>query len=427
MTLSVSNKGNRFVISEDALINFSMIAFMCSPLVKLVFRRIFLTIGLAPVGSVVSYIVIYTSVFLLVFLRSERTTKAVLEFLFLHFTLIVLLSLSLLIHPEYEYWFTRETYGVLPYVFRPDNGLYIYLFIRMVNDPDTLLKNLRVSSWLMYVYYFRQLLKSLSVGYWEIEGNGGEIMHLSYSLDFGYNVLLFVLVFMVLSFRYKRVSDIIGAFAGFIMIILAGSRGPILCIGVFIILYFICFLGEHKHKYSIVFLLFSFLLLVYFCYEPILIFVSRFLISHGLSSRFIDKILSGTIADGAGRETIWKAAIGMISERPLMGYGAMGARHVLSKIHIVGYPHQLFLELLIEYGVLFGGFFSIILIVISYKILSMKGFDTWKCVFIVFISNAIELMLSYTYWHKLALWAVIAVAMCIREYVFSSDHRAANL
>ena len=34
----------------------------------------------------------------------------------------------------------------------------------------------------------------------------------------------------------------------------------------------------------------------------------------------------------------------MIRENPL-GYGAMGARHVLCGIHIVGHPHNVMIEL----------------------------------------------------------------------------------
>ena len=119
-------------------------------------------------------------------------------------------------------------------------------------------------------------------------------------------------------------------------------------------------------------------------------------------------LLTGTISDDNGRKEIWNAAIDMIKTNPF-GYGAMGTRHVIYFIHDVGHPHQVFLEILVDFGVLLGSIIIIIFIYQSAKILFSNKYNDWFPIYVLFFCRSCQLLLSGTFWHVAAIWACIGI------------------
>ena len=404
-------KKSRFAVSHNTIANFAFIAYFSMPFIRM-------AIGFLRLSSIaypIAFFITYVPVLLLVPVNREKANR-LMEFGVLFILLALILGVSLMIHPDYEYWFTRETYGVLPYIFRPDNGIYAFLFIRLVKNPNVILKNLRISGCLMYVYFLRQLLNALSTGYWLNENAAGEMVQFSYSLDFGYSVLFFALVFLYLALRDKDIFDIGAAALGVAMILVGGSRGAVLCLGIFVVIYMLIAFQKSRRKFLYISIVAIVSVVIDMFYQPILYAVAAIMDRFNLPSRFIYKILEGSITDGQGRDAIWNAAINMIKEKPLLGYGAMGARPVISQYHNVGYPHNLFIEWFIEYGVIIGGISAVLLVGVSIIIFVRKDLGEWRFVYVIAFANACELMLSYTYWHKQALWICIALFISIRGY-----------
>ena len=400
-----------YIVTSQQISNFALITYFCMPFIRFLFSKV----GLSFISYPASFVITYFPLVLLIAVQPSSRKKLI-EFLVLVIYLVAFLGITIAIHPDYAYWYTRETYGILPYIFRPDNGIYAFLLIRLVDDAEQILKDLYISGWIMYVFFFRQLMNALARGYWTIEAYNGADVQSSYSLDFGYNVMFFALVFLYLALRYKRLRDVFACAVGIAMCLIGGSRGSIVCIGAFLVIYLFISLQQSRMKFLYITIIALLTLIMFYFYEPILLLSARTLERFGLPSRFIHKMINGSIFDGTGRNRIWDAAIQMIKEKPLLGHGAMGARPVISRLHIVGYPHQFFLEMFIEYGVIIGGAISLFLIISSIRILCMKNIGEWKFVFLVFFANALELMLSYTYWHKHALWSTLAVGMCIMNY-----------
>ncbi len=399
------------LITNRQVANLSLIFYFTMPMVRLIIRDV----GLPQYEFLLSLVLTYSLLFIAIAGRTEKI-RVLVEFSIIFAVVCSLLSLSLILHPEYNYWFTRATYGVMPYVLRPDNGLYVFLFIRLVDDPHDILKDLRICGWIMYLIYVRQLMNALKIGYWVIESSKGEEVHFSYSLDYGYNVVFFVLIFLYLAIRYKKKTDIIGCAAGIAMVLLGGSRGALVCIGFFLAVYVLIRIMESRNRNFLLLLTVIAILLAIVLYVPLLTLAAGLLSKMGLSSRSLYKLIDGTISDANGRSAIWAAAIRMIKTKPILGYGAMGTRRIIRKYHIVGYPHQLFLELLAEYGVFIGGAVIAVIVGGSIRILRMRDIGEWRYVYLIFLSNAMQLMLSYTYWHKHALWSLLAIAVCIHYY-----------
>ena len=347
---------------------------------------------------------------LLLFGLQKARIKAF-DFIVLWLGIIFFFCLTYLFHPDYEYWYTRDYYGVWDNVLRPDNGLYAYLFLRLLDDPKKILKCLKFSAFLCLLYYSYQFYQVIRVGYWITYWNG-TLLHTSYNLEFGYNVLLYALVFLYSALKTKKLSDWIMAVLGLLLIVGGGSRGPVLDTFLFLIVYYLAMLNSRRNKLLLAFVLIAIGLGLYFFFTPILDFFSSLFEKIGVTSRFIKLFLAGDVADDNGRLAIWNRAIEMIRANPL-GYGAMGSRQGIYEIIHVGHPHNVFLEFLIDYGVLLGTGLIVGGIVSLIRILRMPDIGEWKGLALIFTGCSFQLLLSGTYWHRMWLWALLSVGVSV--------------
>lgn len=398
-------------LSYDNIIDIAFILFFCSSFLNRIFAFILSRIGLSGMAIYITCICIYLPI-ILIWIKVKKIKNY--DFFILLIGIICFIAITYLIHPEYEFWYKRNYYGIWDYVLRPDNGIYAYLFIRLVNDPKRILKNLKICGWIMYLYYAYQLAGALSVGYWIVTNANGIPEQLSYDLSFGYNVLFFTIVFMYYALDKRNISDITGSLIGIVMILLGGSRGPFMCIVIFIILFVLMKLREsnsfNKRIVGILLIALCAAIIAIF-YENIILLISSVFETLGVSSRTLQMLLSGSISDDNGRQEIWNAAIQMIRDNPF-GYGALGTRHVIYYLHDVGHCHQVFLEILVDFGVIAGGIIILFCLVNSLKILFLKRNEKWSWVFLIFFSRACQLILSGTYWHVFSFWACLGIGMC---------------
>ena len=393
--------------SYDGIVNAMFFLYLCIPFIETVFARLLSVFDLSQYALAATLLPIYAMYFVLCIYKKRLL---VLDFWVLLLFVICFFSITIMVHPEYQHWYERPDYGVINYVLRPDNGIFIYLLIRLIDNPKKMMKTIKASAWIMFALYGRTVIQAVHRGYWIDTTNRGVEMHMSYNLSLGYNVLLFVLPFLYSALKDKSLSGIIGSAIGISIILVGGSRGPFLDLGIFIIIYVLLRIQNSRNKILIisgVVLLFAALYLVY---PYLLMLLSTVFKRAGLTSRFISTLASGAITEGSGRERIWHAAVEMIKSNPL-GYGAMGSRHVMQEFIYVAHPHQVFLEMLIDFGVIIGSIIIVWLLVSSVRMFTMKGQDEWKAVFLVFFARACQLLVSVTFWHSIGLWGVLAVGV----------------
>ena len=344
-----------------------------------------------------------------VFLTAKRRLPA--DFFLLFSYLVLYVCLTYCFHPDYAYYYTREEYGLWDYVLLPDNGLYAYFFVRLVGDPKRILRGLRVSGYIIYAFSALRLYVATAKGFWLEEGRYGQEYASSYNMNYGYTLLLFVCCFLYCAFERGKLRYLLLGGAGIFMILCGGSRGPMLDVAIFLAIYTVLRFRRSRRK-----ILFLTGLTVSGgtaakLWRPFLTGLNDMLPQWGLHSRTLNMILDGTVARNNGRDVFWEASVKMIRDRPL-GYGAMGARHVLCGIHIVGHPHDLFLELIIEYGVVIGPLIILLMLAASLRIFLRRRDNGWQGVFLIFFANACQLLTSYTYWHSPALWCALAAGVC---------------
>lgn len=406
---------SKFSLSAEILAEISIILFFMFPLFNVVIRKAIQISGLAGehydlAAELVTNAFVYAPLLLACMIKPNKFIK--LDFIILWLFLVLFFLGTLALHPNYLYWYQRDQYGVWDHVFTPNSGLYAYLFIRLFDDPKKITNILRKALWGRYVFCAYQIFMASRRGFWYGVAGDDNQAEFSYSISFGYQVLLYALIFMYAYTMEKRKSDLLGAALGLFMIVKYGSRGPVL----FVLLYAaVKFFIEYsrnvktaKRVAGFSFIFFSVLMLAAF-YKKLIMLLAMVMEKVHVNSRFLNKLIEGDFADDNGRSKIWGEAIRMIKEKPF-GYGAMGSQHRISKIIYAGYPHSIVFEFLIDFGVIVGGALLVFFFVRSVQIILLDRSD-WSDLFLPFFCASCALFLSMTFWATSSFWFCLGITI----------------
>ena len=166
------------------------------------------------------------------------------------------------------------------------------------------------------------------------------------------------------SLRYKKAYDIIATIIGSILLIACGTRGPIILYITFILFSFLV-ISEKKHSLRNIVIAGTSLVIVYFLNQTILQAIYNVMTRLGTSTRIIEMILSKQLLNSRGRSTISEKMLELIKRNPIWGYGLAGDRGYTwtsySSVYKINYAHNIFLELWVSFGVIFGTLLAIII------------------------------------------------------------------
>ncbi len=326
-------------------------------------------------------------------------------------------------HPEYGSWyFDNPDYNLLSSVFYPTGGIFAFIFIFMMDDVEDMRKNMKWVGWIMFLFAIYTLIPVILHGHWSstgaAAGDPSAANESNYSLSFGYRTVISLLIFWT---EYRRSRDkryLVLSIICFVMIVLFGGRGTLLSIMLF---FGIRYLGAGKPR-SLRAWLFVFLaaVLAVLLYTGILFrLLTAFigLLGSAGSSRSLQMLTDGTFFQDGARQRIWNLAIRMIQNGGIFGYGPYGDRMVIGRYYTWGYSHDVFLELMVDFG-LFGLLFIILLLAGIVWFLSTM--DTrWKDMFIIFLGLSCQLLVSDSFWYNSYFWAVLAFLLKHRKYLLS--------
>lgn len=187
----------------------------------------------------------------------------------------------------------------------------------------------------------------------------------SYSQYLGYQTLPFFLICVSTVFsnngREKRLLYAALSLASLYTIMSAGARGPIAAaFGFFVVKFSLFNGGGSLQKIVLSTLVAVAAVLIYFNLDEVVSAVISFVSLGGGSNRLEAKLGWGTLFSGGGRDDISAFCLRCISESPLLGYG-IGQDRILINDYMHGnnvfgyYPHNIFLELAMHYGVVAAG------------------------------------------------------------------------
>ena len=382
-----------------AMLFFSPITVFVNVLIVYLFRVPFSLDSLLLYGT----LLILTLVSLgLVLKRIKLNTIIFPFFMFLAFIV------SSLIHPDtVKYSFTSWTDMV-------DNKAYwlfiyampAFLFIRRIWDYDRLFRYL-------IGFAIPALLCSLGTLYiyLSLDSQPGY-------MNFSYDLLLPTIILLFGYFTKRKLIYLIGGIVGSFVMFFCGARGPLLCLLISMVLY-VLFMSEKQSSKIMVVLAVSFAAVIMFVFwDSIIQLLYGVADSIGVNSRILEKIADGTLTDDSGRSTVRTQ---LREQLNLFGHGLFGDRVITEG----RYAHNIFLEILVEFGLIFGTLLSILLLLIILGGLLTKDKEK-RLLFIVFFSSSfVKLMMSSSYLSKEpAFYCLLGVCLScfLKDDVKPRDH-----
>jgi hypothetical protein len=215
----------------------------------------------------------------------------------------------------------------------------------------------------------------------------------TYSMSLSYYMLLPTIMFLDELLERFSIKLLLFTSISLLVILALGSRGAVLCIIVFVFLKFIRLnIRFYYQKFLANFSIFCAGLLGFAFLDRILKVLNNILMGFGIRSRSISLFLKGEIYL-SGRHKIYRVLIDKISENPILGIGIGGDRQVIGG----GYAHNIFLELLADFGVIVGSLVGVAILIFIVIALFIKDQEKRNMMIIWTSLGFVHLMVSSSY------------------------------
>lgn len=360
------------------------------------------------IGWIVNLVVLFGMIALATIKQSGR--KYFLDIFILYLVICLLFVFKFWENQEMKEWITRS-YGVVTMI--SWGGIFGYYVIRLQKSFNRMISVIKKTGIVLFVYYAWKSLEVLRNGYWTYN-NFGEVRHSTYNMSWSYGILMAICFISIYLLKDKKKIAIVPIVVGTVGILVYGSRGTLIGLVIGIVLLVLLF---NKEKMTWKNYLFSFLIAVFFIFflsDSGLLLVSSLLKNAGLNSRFIDSLVGFSFSNfeetSNGRWAIWTKVIDLIKSGPFYGYGVYGERNAVYGIGMKwGYSHEIFLEIMVSFGWLFGSIIIIIAVVGIIRFFRDSKIAEEKLLFILFLTIGSELLLSNTLWLHCAPWVLMGL------------------
>ena len=377
-------KARKYILGENgSKIDFEMSFIVVGYFVAMMFYTV--SKRVINAGGVIS-IALAVLAFSFIFWRIFKNNKVFLNDPIFAFGIVIFGTLYLL-----SFLRGVPTKIIVQYVMRFALGLILFIAVRHIKDYSVLHRAFRVGSHLIFFFALPIMLVD--------RGNVRYAMNFSYILMISF---CFILLDCYQLKKYKFRSFLVCAIE-FFLIVSFGARGALLC-ALIAILFFAFFIDKSGFRK---FFLISFILVYLILFSQLSSLLFGLLESLNISSRTIALLQSGGI-HLSGREEIYADVISNIALKPFIGWGLAGEYKFQAE-----YCHNLFLEILLDFG-LFAGLALIVLIL--YILISgfkrtdsnLKGF--YIC---LLIYGFITLMVSESYLTHDGFYVIMGISSSI--------------
>ena len=252
----------------------------------------------------------------------------------------------------------------------------------------------------------------------------------SLSLNYDDMVYSYALCFLVcFLIAMSKKNDFFFIIAGSVCMFISGTRGPILCVIIALILkYFILEVNLAKIIAVVTASMATVILMITGLLGLLINQFGELLNAIGFTDlRIIDYINSGIITDSSGRDDIYAKVLEGVFEKPLFGYGLGGDRIILGSGG--RYSHNIFLELFASFGIIIGGVLIVLLAVMFLNSLYSKDRYLQILATTFFSAAVIKLFLSGSIIQSIELFMFIGIYIFARcnkmpdQIILKSDNK----
>ncbi len=227
----------------------------------------------------------------------------------------------------------------------------------------------------------------------------------TYSMSLSYYLILPAVMFIDDFIDRPRLANIVFALLSIVLILAIGSRGPIMCITVFVMLRLIRLPGKlgYSHIGAYLFSV-SLVIIMALLFDELLMSMFDFLLRFGISSRSISLFLQPELYL-SGRDTLYNRVLAEIADNPVTGIGIGGDRRVLGG----AYVHNLLIEVIANYGVILGTLLVLVLLILMIRFFLSRN----KCqynMFAIWLSiGVVPLLVSSSYIEDMRFWIFLGL------------------
>lgn len=196
-----------------------------------------------------------------------------------------------------------------------------------------------------------------------------------------------------------------------------GTRGPILCIIVYVAVYLIHRFSKTTSKRKFALILIALLALaIILIYDDLFIklasVISNVFERFGFSTRIFDFYVSGDVAVSKGRDYLTNQVLEAIGRNPFIGYGFTGDQYLLGV-----YCHNLVYEMWCHFGVILGSLILLALAGLTIVALIKSRSNKKIFFFVVMLISMIyvKLMLSGTYTMEPYFYFMLGIFVAINR------------
>lgn len=193
--------------------------------------------------------------------------------------------------------------------------------------------------------------------YFLVIGYHGEVKRgTDQNMGLAYRILPHLIMLTLYALKQKKTIDVILSIVGNILLFACGTRGAVLSVVVFFILYIILCTNRKRRWLIALTVLFAGAFIVVF-FEYIIEIFASILGSLGFSTRILRIISADSFLWDNGRNDILGFMLELVKKRPWTGYGVAGDRNIAGLFGYranIAYSHNIFLELIVSFGYVFG-------------------------------------------------------------------------
>lgn len=398
---------DRIVMNKRFLLDLTCIFWLCNTPIRMAVTKILLYVNGRALAEPLTIAVIFLPLILYILTTGKIPWK---RFHWMLLACCLFFGVTYLIHPEYKHWYTRDAFGVVDAVLRPDKGaIWAFLMVEISRNAKELWKNFQLSAVGIFLYNLYLWVGAKRIGYWSFVDAKGLETERSYSLDFGYS-MVFVLLVLLFTYISTRKKWLLLSCALILLLILdSGSRGSFLCVFMCAVLLFLNGKWSGRQKFRNLLLITAAGCMVMFLWNWFLSILIVAMKRFNISSRTLEMLVNDEAMDDSGRDIIYSIIKQKIAEKPILGYGAFGDRQFIGPRFNWGYSHSIVYEMWADFGVIFGTLFLGLLLFCVFRMIWTSKDQSWIAVGITVFSIGSRLAVSNTFWGDPYFWMMCAL------------------
>ncbi|MFJ3312109.1 O-antigen ligase family protein [Micrococcus endophyticus] len=346
----------------------------------------------------------------------ERRPLRFIPFVVVYSILLIMMLLSMVLHPEYVPTMFDETWSgsLWSTLLSPTAPVVAFLVVTLAPSGHLILLSLIVASYATFAgNVFRYGVSTLR-GYWIAVDSQGNEYASAYDLGFGYSVLLSVVVFTFLALSGRRPwPHLTGAAVSLFMILTGGSRAPLGVAFLAILMLVVYFrrsvlFGSRWRVTGLLFLGAAGIVLTANL-NRILVSIQSWLAARGSSARSLDRLIDGSFTDDSARDNLGLISARLIDEGGPFGLGLYGDRYHIRRQYHWGYPHNFLDEMWVTYGWLGGTLLVIVGVALAVRAYLRARHTLHAALMVVVLPLIFQLWVSMSYLLSVWFWVLLAV------------------